>query len=78
MNFFAWDIAPTDQRVLTKVRSLIWQRIYLFWWAIPRLLATRRSLYEIVLPMHGWLKGAFRSYPPDRIYRLRYLPNTLA
>ena len=78
MDFFAWDIAPTDQRVLINVRSLIRQRIYLFWWAIPRLLATRRSPYEIVLPMHGWLKGAFRSYPPDRIYRLRYLPNTLA
>ncbi len=31
MDFFAWDIAPTDQRVHTNVRSLIRQRIYLFW-----------------------------------------------
>ncbi len=77
MDFFAWDIAPGDQGVLNRVRALIRQRIYLFWWAIPRFLATRRSPYEIVLPVHGWLKGAFIGYTPDRIYRLRYLPNTL-
>ena len=78
MDFFAWDIAPGDQYVLNQVLSLIWQRIYLFWWAIPRLLAARRSPYEIVMPARGWLKGAFRGYPPDRTYRLRYLRNTLS
>ncbi len=78
VDFFAWDIAPSNQRVLNRVRALIRQRIYLFWWAIPRLLATRRSPYEVVLPVQGWLKGAFIGYTPDRIYRLRYLPNTFA
>jgi hypothetical protein len=77
IDFFAWDITPKDPRVLNRVRTLILQRIYLFWWAIPRLLATRRCPYEVVLPVHGWLKGAFLGYTPDRIYRLRYLPNTL-
>src|SRR2546423_14482678 len=43
MDFFAWDIVPGDRHVLNQVFSLIWQRIYLFWWAIPRLLAARRS-----------------------------------
>jgi hypothetical protein len=78
IDLFAWDIAPSDQRVLKRVRTLIRQRMYLFWWAIPRLLATYRSPYEVVLPVHGWLKGAFSGYTPDRIYRVRYLPNTLA
>jgi hypothetical protein len=77
LDFFAWDIAPSDQRILNRIRALIWQRIYLFWWAIPRLLATRRSPYEVVLPVHGWLKGAFIGYSPDRVYRVRYLPNSL-
>ena len=78
LDFYAWDIAPGDRHVLDQVIPLIWQRIYLFWWAIPRLLAARRSPYEIVMPARGWLKGAFRGCPPDRIYRLRYLRNTLA
>lgn len=29
------------------------------------------------MPVHGWLKGAFSGYTPDRVYRVRYLPNTL-
>lgn len=78
LDFFAWDISPGDARVLNNVLSLIQQRMYLFWWAIPRLLAARRSPYEIVLPAKGWLKGAFHDNPPDRVYRLRYLRNTLA
>ena len=77
VDFFAWDIDPGDQYVLNQVLSLIWERIYLFWWAIPRLLAARRSPYQIVMPARGWLKGAFRGCPPDRTYRLRYLRNTL-
>ena len=78
MDFFAWDISPDDQRIRKKVLSLTWQRVYRFWWAIPKLLAAHRSPYEIVLPMRGWSKGDFQGYPPDRVYRLRYLPNTLA
>ncbi|HYX48411.1 MAG TPA: hypothetical protein VE843_01615, partial [Ktedonobacteraceae bacterium] len=77
VDFCAWDIAPSNPRVLNRVRDLIRQRIYMFWWAIPRLLATRRSPYEVILPAHGWLKGAFIGYTPDRMYRLRYLPNHL-
>ncbi len=76
MDFFAWDITPGDSHIHHQLLSLIRQRIYLIWWALPRLLAAYRSPYEIVMPAHGWLKGAFRGYPPDRIYRLRYLRNT--
>ncbi len=77
LDFFAWDITPGDKAIHRQVLPHVWRRIYLFWWAIPRLLATRRSPYEIVMPAHGWLKGAFHSFPPDRVYRLRYLRNTL-
>jgi hypothetical protein len=77
LDFFAWDITTGDHHILDRVLALIRQRIYLFWWAIPRLIAASHSPDEIVLPAHGWLKGAFHSYPPDRIYRLRYLPNSL-
>lgn len=76
MDFFAWDITPGDEHIHQQVHALIKQRLYLFWWALPRLLAARRSPYEIVMPARGWLKGAFHGYPPDRIYRLRYLRNT--
>lgn len=77
LDFFAWDITPGDYRIRKEVLPHVWRRIYLFWWAIPRLLATRRSPYEVVMPAHGWLKGAFHGFPPDRVYRLRYLRNTL-
>lgn len=77
MDFFAWDISNGDHHLLDRVLALIRQRIYLFWWSIPRLLAARHSPDEIVLPAHGWLKDAFLGYPPDRAYRLRYLPNSL-
>ena len=78
MDFFAWDVDAGNDYVLNQVLSLIRQRLYLFWWAIPRLLAARRSPYEIVMPARGWLKGAFHDCPPDRTYRLRYLRNTLS
>jgi hypothetical protein len=57
--------------------TLIRRRLYLFWWAIPRLIAARRSPHEIILPARGWLKGAFRAFPPDHSYRLHYLHNSL-
>lgn len=78
LDFFAWDIPAGDHHILNRLLSLIWERIYLFWWAIPRLLAARRSPNEIVMPARGWLKNAFYGYPPDRIYRLHYLRNSLA
>jgi hypothetical protein len=78
IDFFAWDITAANHHMLGLVLGLIWRRIYLFWWAIPRLLAARRSRDEIVLPAHGWLKGAFHGNTPDRVYRIHYLRNTLA
>ena len=78
LDYFAWDINSDNHYILNDVITLIRQRIYLLWWSIPRLIAAHRSPYEIVLPAHGWLKGAFKAFPPDRIYRLRYLRNARA
>jgi len=77
MDFLAWDITDGNHHIINDLLTLIRKRFYLFWWAIPRLIAAHRSPYEIVLPARGWLKGAFRALPPDRIYRIHYLPNTL-
>lgn len=78
LDFFAWDIPPGNHSILNNILALIGKRILLFWWSIPRLIAARRSPYEIILPAHGWLKGAFGTFPPDRVYRLYYQRNTLA
>ncbi len=78
LDYFAWDINAGNHDILNDVLALIRQRIYLFWWSIPRLIAAYRSPYEIVLPAHGWLKGAFKAFPPDRVYRLHYLRNARA
>ena len=78
LSFFAWDIPTGDHSTLNALLQLIHRRLYLFWWAIPRLLAAHRSPDEIVMPAHGWLKGAFHASPPDRSYRLHYLRNTVA
>ncbi len=77
LSFFAWDISSDNSSTLNALVELIHRRIYLFWWAIPRLLAAHRSSDEIVMPAHGWLKGAFHNCPPDRSYQLQYLHNTL-
>lgn len=77
VDFFAWDIVGKDRQFLTYMLSIIRRRLYRFWWAIPRLIAVWRSPYEIIFPAHGWLKGVFDLFPPDRAYRLRYLRNTL-
>ena len=73
LDFFAWDISAVNRDLLQKMLKIIRSRIFLFWWAIPRLLDARRSPYEIVLSAHGWPKGAFNTMPPDRSYRLRYI-----
>jgi hypothetical protein len=73
----AWDIVAGNHHILKDVLALIRKRLYEFWWSVPRLIAAQRSPYEIVLPARGWLKGAFNAFPPDRIYRLHYLRNTL-
>ncbi|GAC1377627.1 MAG: hypothetical protein NVSMB44_47010 [Ktedonobacteraceae bacterium] len=77
LDFFIWDVVGQDHHTLNYLLTQIRKRIYRFWWAIPRLVAVQRSSQEIVLPARGWLKGAFDILPPDRSYRLRYLPNTL-
>ncbi len=77
LDFFAWDIAAVNRHLLRKVLKIIRSRIILFWWAVPRLIDARRSPGEIVLPADGWPEGAFKDMPPNRSYRLHYLPDTL-
>jgi len=77
LDFFIWDILDQDQHTLNQLLILIRKRLYLFWLSVPRLMATRRAVHEVVLPAWGWLKGAFDVLPPDRSYRIRYLPNNL-
>src|SRR5439155_6631122 len=36
-----------------------------------------RSRYEIIVPAEGWPHHAFDRFPPNRSYRLHYLPDTL-
>jgi hypothetical protein len=78
LDFFAWDINESNHHFLDYLLTIINRRIYRIWWSLPRLMATRRSPDEIVLPARGWLKGTFDAFRPDRSYRLRYLTNTLA
>ncbi len=78
LDFFAWDINESNHHFLDYLLTIINRRIYRIWWSLPRLMATRRSPDEIVLPARGWLKGTFDAFWPDRSYRLRYLTNTLA
>src|SRR5581483_3027096 len=77
VDFFAWDIVPEDHQLLNYMLTIIRRRLYHFWWAIPRLIAAYRCPDEIVFPAHGWLKGVFDPFPPNRSYRLSYLHNTL-
>jgi hypothetical protein len=78
LDFFAWDINDSNHHFLDYILTIIHKRIYRVWWSLPRLMATRRSPEEIILPARGWLKGTFDTFRPDRSYRLRYLSNTLA
>src|SRR5947209_15772823 len=34
-----------------------------------------RSPHSVMLPAHGWQPGVFAAIPPDRSYRLCYLPD---
>ncbi len=77
LDFFVWDIVGEDRHILNYLLSLIRRNFIRFWWSIPRLIDLQRSTSEIVLPAWGWFQGAFDSFPPDRSYRLHYLPNTL-
>jgi hypothetical protein len=76
--YFAWDVIPGNHHLLTNyIRTLIYKRLYQFWWSLPRMIAASRSPYEVVLPATGWDKGAFTGLPPDRTYGVSYLRNTL-
>lgn len=76
-DFFAWDIDARKRHIFRKMIQLIRSRMLVFWWSVPRLIDAMRSPYEIVLPARGWPAGSFRDMPPDRSYRLHYLPDRL-
>ncbi|MDQ6660103.1 MAG: hypothetical protein M3Z24_03965, partial [Chloroflexota bacterium] len=76
VDFFAWDIVAGNRPILKKMLKLLRSRLYQFWWSVPRLIDAVRSPYEIVLQAQGWPKGVFKDMPPNRSYRLRYLPDT--
>lgn len=75
VDLFVWDILSGDSRALQKVFNLLRLRAYQVWWSLPRLIDLWQSPREIVFPAQGWPKGAFNEFPPDRSYRLSYLPN---
>jgi hypothetical protein len=75
VDLFVWDILSGDARALQKVFNLLRLRAYQVWWSIPHLIDIWQSPREIVFPAQGWPKGAFNEFPPDRSYRLSYLPN---
>jgi hypothetical protein len=75
VDLFVWDILAGDTRALQKVFNLLRLRAYQLWWSIPRLIDIWQSPREIVFPAQGWPKGAFNEFPPDRSYRVSYLPN---
>jgi hypothetical protein len=75
VDLFVWDILTGDTQALQKVFNLLRLRAYQVWWSIPRLIDIWQSPHEIIFPAQGWPKGAFNNFPPDRSYRLYYLPN---
>lgn len=77
LDLFAWDVAVGKRHILKKMLSIIRSRTLLFWWSIPRFLDALRTPYEIVLPAKNWPEGAFNDTPPDRSYRLRYIPDSM-
>jgi hypothetical protein len=77
VEFLAWETADEKRALLHKLFTLLCARIFHFWWVVPRLIEVRSSPTEIVLPAKGWPKGVFDDLPPDRSYRLRYLPDTM-
>jgi hypothetical protein len=82
IDFFAWDsdTLAHNQQLRRKIRGIILAQAYQHWWLVPRLLmalqvAALHSQYEIVLATEDWPKGSLRALPPDRSYRIRYLPD---
>ncbi len=77
IDFFAWDVAAGKRHILKKMLAIIRSRVLFFWWSVPRFLDALRTPYEIVLPAKNWPRGAFNDTPPDRSYRLRYIPDAM-
>ncbi len=79
IDFFAWDTIDLlrNRRIFRKILRILLSRFYALPWLLPRLIDARRSRYEIVVPAQGWPHHAFDKFPPNRSYRLHYLPNTL-
>src|SRR5256714_1312678 len=75
VDFFAWDMLTGKAQILHKMLEIVRSRAYELWWSVPRLIDLWRSPAALVLPAHGWPRGAFDTLPPDRSYQLRYLHN---
>jgi hypothetical protein len=75
LDLFVWDVLKGDTSRIRNVFNLLRLRAYQLWWSIPKLIDIWQSPQEIVFPAQGWPKGAFNGFPPDRGYRLYYLPN---
>lgn len=76
-DFFAWDIDRFHHHILKTILQIVMRRVYLIWWALPKLIDARRASTEIVLPAHGWPRGAFNTIQPNRSYRVHYLRDQL-
>ncbi len=76
-DFFAWDIDRFHHHVLKTILRIVMWRVYLIWWALPKLIDAHRASTEIVLPAQGWPSGAFNTIQPNRSYRVHYLRDQL-
>jgi len=74
-DLFAWDILDGSSRELYQMLQTIRWHFCKLWWSVPRLVDMWRSPHSVMLPAHGWQRGAFAAIPPDRSYRLCYLPD---
>lgn len=76
VDLYAWDTFAGNTQALHESVEALKAGSIRFWWAAPRLIEILRSRAALVLPAGGWPPGAFANCPPDRRYRLRYLPNS--
>ncbi len=74
-DLFAWDILNGKSRELYQMLQTIRWHFYKLCWSVPSLLDMWKSPHAVMLPAHGWQRGAFAGIPPDRSYRLYYLPD---
>jgi hypothetical protein len=74
-DLFAWDILNGTSRELYQMLQTIRWHFYKLWGSVPSLVDMWKSPHSVMLPAHGWQRGAFAGIPPDRSYRLYYLPD---